>query len=426
MKTLLYRLCVVAASIKLTIAVLAMLCAAVLVEFFGNTLPGGQWLAETHGTRLIIDVLLVLFCVNLIACVGRRVPETLKLFAFSSSSDLSQTIPIFMHVESREAPSPCSSSEAEYIQRRLSAYFNRTAVSAVQGHESCVRFERNRFAHLGFYLAHAGILAMAAGLAVSQTGFRHTFEISAGQCVTPLIADDDGTPRAIPLDFSILCEKVYPADDHEPAGVKKHRSILSIINRQGRKVKTGRVSFGTPLRYKGIEIFQERFSKQVHCARIRITSKNGRDRIVKVAEGGSFGVPGSDIRIVTVRFEPHAVKLRMGSSPASLRISQRPAAFAHHMLPGYRFGLEGFAPEEVALIKLIRDPGRKIIWYAFFCMTMGFALSFFFSHEIVLVYILPQGDGCRIKLYGAASKNIEKIEKLLETSIETIQGEPSR
>ena len=116
--------------------------------------------------------------------------------------------------------------------------------------------------------------------------------------------------------------------------LKKHESTLSII-KNGATVATQEVDFATPLRYDGIDIYQDRFSKTIPYAKIKIIAPDNQQSTHELKLGDSFAAGTAGVRIRATRLRADGVQLKTLDSPETLWVTQSPVQFRQAPLQGY-------------------------------------------------------------------------------------------
>jgi len=191
--------------------------------------------------------------------------------------------------------------------------------------------------------------------------------------------------------------------------VGKHESTLTILN-NGEKVKTQVVDFGHPLKYQGVAIYQDRFSRKVKYAKIKAVSGDGETEIHEVKSGSKFTLKGIRESLVVTRLRSKTAQLRGSSSASRIWVSKNPTGFPDEKLRGYQFSLDEIYYKESTSLKAIRDPGMGVIWYATFCMLAGFGVIFFMPHR--QIWLSLEGEEEKVlTLAGSTTKNLASLEE---------------
>jgi cytochrome c biogenesis protein len=414
------------ASITLTIILLSaislliglQLAAPQLKPLFRNS----QWLTELATTdffhsRLFV-LFLILFCINLIACTLKHLNKTVALFR--ASSTFKEYLP--------DAYWPVSEviegKDIETVTRNLTDAFTRHFRKPIMIKEDAgLRFlmaERGRYTNLGFYLAHLSILTLVIGVIMSLNGYTYYIDISEGRVIDPLVVMDSKRHEKR-LDFGLRCDEFKTLYYEGTTKVFKHESTLSIV-KDGTKVKTQVVDFGTALSYGTLDIYQDRFVNRIERAKIQVITPTGEQLLYEVKNGEIFRLPGINLPIRAAAFRENSLQLLSLSPPDRLWISNTPARFLQAALSGYQFSLSGFSSTEMTNLKIVHDPGKGIVWYSFLSMIAGFCIMFFLSHRRIWAMVEARENGCEVKLGGTSTKNPQSIQEALNLIARETKG----
>ena len=415
------------ASIHLTIILLS---AATLIfilqiarEKLALSFPSWKWLAaigqfDFYHSRGFF-VLFALFCINLIGCTLKRLPRTIDVLK-SSSKELDEDLRISLPICETVAVSDYQAAR-QTLLAMVAGYFKKTGIIREDGDSLHLFAEKGRYSHAGFYLAHLCLLLLALGTTLSATGFQYSFEVTKNQLLDPLVVRAAGRQEKA-LDFSLLCSDLKTTSYGESSKLKKHQSTLSII-KNGATVATQEVDFATPLHYNGIDIYQDRFSKTIPYAKIKIIAPDNQQSTHELKLGDSFAAGATGVRIRVTRLRPDGVQLKTLTLPETLGVAQSPVQFRQAPLQGYWFSLMEITQKESTTLKAIYDPGKDLIWYSFILMVAGFSICFFCSHQRMWAHIERTGSGCSVTLAGAATKNLREVSELIMTIKNNMQKE---
>jgi cytochrome c biogenesis protein ResB len=262
---------------------------------------------------------------------------------------------------------------------------------------------------------------MVLGVMLSTRGYEYSFEMRKGQIIDPLVVRDSKGENKT-FDFSLLCEGSETIYFPGTSEVMKHQSTLTIL-RKGEKVKSQLVDFSHPLVYDGIDIYQDRFSRIIKYAKIKVVSEDGEIHVHEAKSGGRFKLGDSKIIITVwkIKSSTNSVQLKSNLSSARRLVSSTPVSFSDRRLRGYKFSLVEIFKKESTSLKIIRDPGEGVIWFSFLTMVLGFSITFFFFHQKIWAKVEEKEGGCTITLAGSANKNLRAIEEI----INNIQSELS-
>ncbi len=360
-------------------------------------------------------VLLLLFCVNLLACSVKRLPRAFKVFK-ASSRELNEGIIASLPIVERFKVKN-NGELGETLSSALTTHFRRPILTKKEGGKLTLYAERGRYTHLGFHFAHLSILAIVLGVLLSSTGYGYSFQISKGQLLDPFVIRDNQGKRKT-LDFSLLCEEYRTIYYKGTSEVGKHESTLTIL-KNGEKVKTQMVDFGHPLKYQGVAIYQDRFSRKVKYAKIKVISGDGETEIHEVKSGSKFTLKGIREGIIVTRVRSKTAQLRGSSSASRMWVSKTPTRFPEEKWRGYQFSLDEVYYKESTSLKVIRDPGMGVIWYATFCMLAGFGVIFFMPHR--QIWLSLEGEEEKVlTLAGSTTKNLVSLEETFTNIIESL------
>jgi cytochrome c biogenesis protein len=360
-------------------------------------------------------VLLLLFCVNLFACSVKRLPRAFKVFKASSrefNEGIIASLPIVERLKVKD-----NGELEETFSSAITTHFRKPICTKKEGGNFTLYAERGRYTHLGFHFAHLSILAIVLGVLLSSTGYEYSFQISKGQLLDPLvIRDSEGKRKS--LDFSLLCEDYRTIYYKGTSEVGKHESTLTILN-NGEKVKTQMVDFGHPLKYQGIAIYQDRFSRKVKYAKIKVVSGDGETEIHEVKSGSKFTLKGIREGLIVTRLRSKTAQLRGSSSASRIWVSENPTGFPEEKWRGYQFSLDEVYYKESTSLKAIKDPGMVVIWYATFCMLAGFGVIFFMPHR--QIWLSLEGEEEKVlTLAGSTTKNLASLEETCANIVKSL------
>ena len=425
-KKYLYYLFNFTASLNLAIFILASIALLIIVQaacgYLAADLQGLSWLKFITSKDLYhsqgFNILLLLFCLNLLACSFKRLPKTIDILQSASQELKDDFIGSLPLVENIEINDLIEAGDKSFTA--VKTHFKKPVVVQQGKDQTCFFAEKSRYSHLGFYFAHLSILFVVLGVMLSNTGYRYSFTITKDQLLDPLvIRDSKGEMKDLP--FALLCEdhaKIYYEGTSQ---VKKHQSSLAILE-DGKRVKTQTVDFANSLKYKGIEIFQERFAGKLQYARIKIISSNQGRQVLEVKNDGSFTAEGSETVFRLVRVTPDFIHLRNSSSPEIIRVTARPAGFSHQALQDYKFSLMDIKTKDATRLKVVRDPGNTLIWFSIIGMLAGFAVIFFLPHQQIWLRIIEEKERSVITLAGTATKDLASFEAIFKNIADSLKA----
>ena len=407
------------ASLNLTIIVLSAISLLIGLQLVAPKLQpvfkDAQWITEAASTdffrsRLFI-FFLIIFCINLITCCIKHLNKTVTLFRLSSL--VRENVESASWIISEVIENKDSGTLVKNLTDAMTRHFKKPVLlKGASGIQSLIS-ERGRYVPLAFYLAHVSILTLVIGVIISLRGYTYYIDIAVGQVINPLVIFDTKQHEKR-FDFALACEDFktlyYTGTNKE----MKHESTLSIV-KEGKKVKTQVVDYGTSLRYSTIDIFQNRFVNRIPRANIQVVTPQGEKLLYEVKNGEIFRLPGSNLPIRAAGFRENSLQLLSFSPPDRLWISASPVRFFQAALSGYQFSLVKFTYTDMTNLKVIYDPGKAWVWYSFLSMIAGFFIMFFFSQRYIWATLKEQENRIVIRLGGTSTKNPQAIRQTLES-----------
>ena len=304
--------------------------------------------------------------------------------------------------------------------------------------------EKGRMTRLGVYAVHLSIVIMIAGaLAGSFFGFEGYVNIPEGEIRDTIILKKSNKVQK--LDFGIKCND-FKISFYKTGAPKEYRSNLTIIENGKQGLKKD-IIVNSPIRYKGINIFQSNYgkvpSRKTSQNNLKddyinlnfIHKKTGGKYNKKIKTGERFDLPEGAGEFAVKSFT-NSYKF-MGRSLGE--------AFICYIYPQ-----EG-EPEEVILpvgflnfdkmrkgkfifsvsnqnliyytgLQVTKDPGVWIVYTGFMLMIAGCFITFFMSHQQLYVEIVKKGKKSTLTVFGKTNKNktgiknkiIERIRKINE------------
>ena len=132
--------------------------------------------------------------------------------------------------------------------------------------------DKGRLSYLGVYIVHMGVLFILIGAIVgSFFGFKAFVNIKEGSETNTVYLTKTGEKKR--LDFSIFC-KSFSLSFYEKNGVPKEYKSELILKKNGKTLLEKAIIVNSPLRYKGINIFQSSYDfAKPHTVTLGIKSK---------------------------------------------------------------------------------------------------------------------------------------------------------
>ncbi|MFH0729681.1 MAG: cytochrome c biogenesis protein ResB [Pseudomonadota bacterium] len=304
----------------------------------------------------------------------------------------------------------------------------------------CIFAEKGRWTRLGFYLVHLSIvLLLLGGLIGSIFGFDGFVNIPEGESTDQVRLN--GGAKMIPLNFRIQCDD-FAVSFYETGQPREFRSRLTLLE-GGNPVLTQDIIVNSPLRYKGINIFQSSYGA------VAPENLNASDMVELSFEDAQTKAAFS-------------VKVRIGQTidlPENLGTFQLMALADSKAFRGMDLGqtlvgqltLTGKTPEEILLptrfpqfdkmrkgrflislgnryytgLQVTRDPGVWLVYFGFLMLIGGCLVTFFMSHQRLCIEIIPGKKESRVILAGVSNKNklgMQNAVKRLSARLKGLDG----
>lgn len=258
--------------------------------------------------------------------------------------------------------------------------------------------DRFRLAPLATIVAHAGLVLVLVGVAVTSTmGFR---DPQSAVTVGSRVAVGHGTGLAV--------EAVAFSDTYDLDGAPLDYASDLVVYRDGRRVAARTVRVNQPLRVDGVSFTQSYYGT---AAVVRVTDGNGG---VLFDGGVPLQWASDDLRYTLGRFVLDAPRLTVdvvgpasgrsdpGIGPGQVRLQLHgdgdrvSTALVSAGEPVTVDGLTYTFVRERPFtgLSVARDPGKPIVWLGFVLLVLGMSVTFGLRHRRVRVLVRrPGGDG---------------------------------
>ncbi len=440
------------ASVKLTVVVLLSLAA---LSIIGTLIPQnenpteyfrvfGPFIFQVLDTLDIFDMyrswwfqgLITLLVINIVVCSIDRLQSTGKMiFTKNPKFNLEN----YRRRKTRQDFRFLADVETckERFHRQLSKQFGYCRVAAVhQGY--AITAERRRWTRLGVYCVHLSIIVLLIGALVgSLNGFEGHVNIPEGDAADSIQQRFSAMPLKLP--FTIRCED-FDVQFYETGAPKEFRSKLILLE-NGQPVLEKDIVVNDPIRYKGINIFQSSYGEldNTNPASVKIedieldfksvasgmvySRKAVLDHPIEIPEGlGTFTVNG---------FEPAAQFMGMAIGPALTGIltpyeGEPQSILLPTKFPKFDAMRKGAVIISVTKVtsmqqkryytglQVTKDPGVNLVYFGFVLMIVGCMVTFFMTHQQVVVEIQPKGKGVSVMVSGKANRNNVGMQIIIE------------
>ncbi|HBH88100.1 MAG TPA: hypothetical protein DDY17_10955 [Syntrophaceae bacterium] len=447
-------------SVKLTVSLLIVIA---FTSILGTVIPQ-QEAVDTFVDRLspgmvsvlrklqLFDIyhsawfmmLLFLLAINLIVCSADRWPVSWKRFRGISAPDKEEVLedlPPGQLIHSEGA----FHEEASRVEGVLKKLYGRVRRKDT---ESEILFigEKGNASYLGVYLIHLSILVILAGMIIGFLfGYDAHMEIPEGESTDTVMLKRGGEFKK--LNFTIQCDR-FSVEYYEDGTPKMYRSELSFI-KNGSNLQESAVLVNHPATFEGIRFYQASYGTVSSGAALILVGKgHNQKRIIKVAEGTEFDLPGKDGKAKILRMEENfmrmgpAVKIQITSSTQNVQfwvfqnieeIEEANPGLRKHipifnpgLIAPYVFSLVAFQPKHYTGLQVNYDPGVPIVISGSCFLVAGFIVVFFYAHRQVWIGITSEVGKTRISVSGKTNKDSAGLTREISRLIKEIEKTGAR
>jgi cytochrome c biogenesis protein len=309
-----------------------------------------------------------------------------------------------------------------------------------------VTAEKGRWTRLGVYGVHLSVVVLLiGGLVGSLFGFEGFANIAEGETVSAVQMRNSNLSRALP--FAIRCDD-FEVQFYDTGAPKLFRSDLVLLE-EGQPVVEKSIIVNDPLRYKGINIFQSSYGKldrpspmaelpeQIEIQFTSTASGMIYKRTVKA--GQPIEIPEGLGRFTIRDFQSAAKFMEMAVGPTIIGALETKEGSEQEVLLPIKFPkfdtmrrgsviitvAEEFSATEQAYftgLQITYDPGVAIVYFGFILMISGCLVTFFMSHQRVVVEVLPERNGAKVMVAGTANKNKFGFQQKLDRLSKKLAG----
>jgi cytochrome c biogenesis protein len=431
------------ASVKLTVVVLLSLAA---LSIIGTLIPQnespaeyfqafGPFLYQVFFTLDIFDMyhswwfqgLIIMLTVNIIVCSIDRLQVTGKtIFARNPKFNLGS-------YRSRKSRKDFNlNGDLDRWKDVLGGFMSREfryckVVPADKGF--AITAEKGRLTRMGVYIVHLSIVILLIGGFVSSLkGFEGFANIAEGETTDTIQLRFTGGTLKLP--FAVQCDD-FDVQFYDTGAPKEFRSKLTIIE-NGQPVVQKDIIVNDPLRYKGINIFQASYGKMDNPGATIDTSKEILLGFQSKASGMSYNVkaqfkkpvelPEGLGRFVLSDYHPEAQFRGMAVGPALLgTLTPKEGAPLSVLLPIKFPKFDSMRGGQVVIsvlktgqmseeryftgLQITKDPGVGLVYAGFILIIAGCMVTFFMSHQQVVLEVQPKGQEVSVMISGKSNKN---------------------
>jgi cytochrome c biogenesis protein len=226
------------------------------------------------------------------------------------------------------------------------------------------------------------------------------------------------------------------------------RSDLVLLE-DGQPVVEKSIIVNDPLRYKGINIFQSSYgelNRPVQVAELPeqielqfVSTVSGMVYTRSVKAGQSIEIPEGLGRFTIRDYQPAAKFMEMAIGPTIIGVLEAKDGSKQQLMLPIQFPkfdtmrrgsviisvAKQFSTAEQAYftgLQITHDPGVPIVYIGFILMIAGCVVTFFMSHQRIVVEVLPDRGSAKVMVAGTANKNKYGFQQKLERLSEKLAG----
>ncbi len=441
-KTILTRLWDFFVSVKLTVFLLLTLAATSLI---GTFIPQNQspdayiktFGETTYRIFFVLDVfdmyhswwfrcLLVLLTINIIICSIDKISSTWKI-VFVKKPKLN--IARFRNLSSKQEFTTSSSAKIllDRYKKNIAKKFSYLKVNKTE-RGFYIFAEKGRWTRLGVYVVHSSILLLLLGSLIgSMFGFEGNVNITEGDTTRTIRLRATGEPYN--LNFGIRCD-FFKVSFYDSGAPREYLSGLTLIE-NGKPILKQEIQVNSPLRYKGINVFQSSYgSAHPGAAELNfLNNQTGMKYQKKAVFGQEVTLPENAGKIIITKFSRSSnfmghnlgeafsgTLILKDQEPVGITLPVRFSGF-DKMRKG-TFIISANPPPYYTGLQVTHDPGVWLVYAGFIAMIAGCCITFFMSHQSFYLEVTRKGKKNIVMLAGTANKNRlgmkNKINKLAQ------------
>jgi cytochrome c biogenesis protein len=289
------------------------------------------------------------------------------------------------------------------------------------------------------YVVHASVLLLLAGALIGAVfGFKASVRIDEGKQTGRVF--ESKTREPIDLDFIIRCNE-FEVSFYDTGAPEEFRSSLTIIE-NGQESFTTDIRVNHPLRYKGINIFQSSYGTATPDAVVmRIVDNTSNAEVTRdMRIGDTVDLPDQAGQFTLQGFLPHfefrgrdlgetffGLVTPAGETGFQIGMPVRFPTFDKMRKGRFTFAVDEFEKRYYTGLQVTRDPGVWYVYAGFILMILGCWVTFFMSHQSVLLALVPLDNGrTRLILSGKTSRNTRNMNLKLKTMADRLETQLNR
>ncbi len=361
-------------------------------------------------------LLLLLLCINITVCSIERLSLKWKtIFPDQVRFNVNRFLKSKskQRLETAMPPQPLTEVCDRWLAKQVGPVIRQTENDTVY-----LYAENGRWTRLGVYVVHASVLLLLAGALIGAVfGFKASVRIDEGDQTGRVFESKTRAP--IDLDFIIRCNE-FEVSFYDSGAPEEFRSSLTIIE-DGQESLTTDIRVNHPLRYKGINIFLSSYGTatpdQVGMRMVDNTTGSEVSREIRIGE--TVDLPDGAGQFTLQGFLPHfefqgrdlgetffGLVTLAGETGFQIGMPMRFPTFDKMRKGRFVFVAEDFEKRYYPGLQVTRDPGVWYVYAGFILMILGCWVTFFMSHQSVLLAVVPEDNGqTRLVLSGKTSRN---------------------
>ncbi|MDF1581060.1 MAG: cytochrome c biogenesis protein ResB [Desulfuromonadales bacterium] len=438
-------------SLKLTIfCLISLAVTSIIGTVIQQNKPRGEYV-QVYGENLtnvfeklqIIDMyhawwflgLLFLFCVNLISCSIKRLPQIITSVNNPPLTPDESYFKSLTGAKTFDSKLPPDQAR-ERLSNLLGERFAKAKTTKADGTIHLFA-QKMPWARFSVYVTHFSILLIFVGAIIGNIwGFKAYVNIVEGTSVDQVWKQGEKNP--LKLGFEVRCDDFSVTFYEGGQRPKEFASVLDVIDNGQEVISNRKIVVNDPLSYKGITFYQSSYgSAGAATFKMRVTPKGGSGRIVTGQEGdhiplpngGSFAVNGYAAEYQG--FGP-AVQMHVntpdGKHGNPFVVFQRHPEFDARRGGDYAFALLEYNELQYTGLQVKKDPGVWVVWTGCFLMIFGSMAAFMLAHRRIWIAIVARGNGCTVRFGGTTHRNRAAFDLYLDeltTEIESTLNAPA-
>ncbi|MGE4579212.1 MAG: cytochrome c biogenesis protein ResB [Desulfuromonadales bacterium] len=356
--------------------------------------------------------LLILFCLNLIACSIKRLPgvwKTVREPSLTMAPDTLLTLANHTRFDSRQN----AEETAQALSESLSSRFARPVLTRTEDGLHLFA-QKAAWARFGVYVTHLSILIIFIGAIIGNIwGYKAFVNIVEGDQVNQVWPRGGGEP--IDLGFTVRCDSFSVTYYDNSMRPKEYASVLDVIEDDQEVISDRKIIVNTPLNYKGITFYQSSYGPAGPATiRMRVTPKGGTPFVATNREGDHTPLPNGYSFAVTGYAQSYqgmgpAVQMHVntpdGRHGNPFIVLQNYPDFDSRRGGEFAFALLDYKQPQYTGLQVNKDPGVWVVWIGCLLLILGTMAAFMISHRRIWITIEPKGEGSVVHMGASAHRN---------------------